>query len=113
MSDPTTELAQSYRRFVRVIMLPEIEKISTVLAAHNSIVDMPDKEWLKQKFPDEAVSLPYCPLHVWKATKCDGAIRSGTSFPNISSCFFLQHAFTNFVPSSNHGTMGISVHTCR
>ena len=40
-------------------MLPEIERIKTILAAHSSIVDLPDKEWLKQKFPDEVVSLPH------------------------------------------------------
>ena len=98
VSDPTTELARSYRRFVRVIMLPEIERISTILAAHSSIVDLPDKEWFKQKYPDEVVSLPHRPLYVWKAA---------TSFPNISSSGSFQPAFTNSVPSSNHGTMEI------
>ena len=45
-----------FRRFIRVIMLPGIEFIAAILTSHGSIVPLPDKEWLKDKFPEEVVS---------------------------------------------------------
>ena len=45
-----------FRRFIRVIMLPGIENIATILTSHGSIVPLPDKAWFQQKFPEEVVS---------------------------------------------------------
>lgn len=55
-TDPESKVAQMFRRFIRVIMLPGIENIAAILASHSSIVPLPNKAWLQEKFPEEVVS---------------------------------------------------------
>ena len=55
-TDPESKVAQMFRRFIRVIMLPGIENIAAILTSHGSIVPLPDKAWFQQKFPEEVVS---------------------------------------------------------
>ena len=55
-TDPESKVAQMFRRFIRVIMLPGIEKVTAILTSHSCIVPLPDKAWLQEKFPEEVVS---------------------------------------------------------
>eukprot|EP01052_Picozoa_sp_SAG31_P056426 SAG31_NODE_16152_length_721_cov_0.778135_1_plen_240_part_11 len=51
--DASSNLAENYRRYVRVILLPRLQMISQILQTHGTIIDLPPVDWLTAKFPSE------------------------------------------------------------
>eukprot|EP01052_Picozoa_sp_SAG31_P064009 SAG31_NODE_22896_length_515_cov_34.711538_1_plen_98_part_10 len=52
-SNPTSDVAAEYRRFVGLVLLPHMKRMAAILKAHSNVLILPDKEWLKQTFPEE------------------------------------------------------------
>eukprot|EP01052_Picozoa_sp_SAG31_P003824 SAG31_NODE_151_length_22216_cov_37.572139_7_plen_514_part_00 len=53
-ADSSTRLSETYRRYVKLVLMPQLRNIATIFESHGSILDLPSKEFLMQKFPDES-----------------------------------------------------------
>ena len=65
-ADPTSDLAQRWRRFVKHSMLPNLQWMAELLQKHGSIIELPEKAWLLEKYPNEVgyTNQPCCMLLV-------------------------------------------------
>ena len=50
--DPTAEVAENYRRYVRTALVPAAQEVAHLLKAHAVVIEWPPKEWLAKQFPD-------------------------------------------------------------
>jgi hypothetical protein len=51
-TDPTGAIAESYRRYVRTVLVPGVQAVAELLKAHAAVIEWPSKEWLIEQFPD-------------------------------------------------------------
>ena len=45
-------IAESYRRYVRTVLLPGVQAVAELLKTHAATIEWPPKEWLAEQFPD-------------------------------------------------------------
>ena len=51
-ADPTSPLAESFRRYGRQSMVPAMRRVTELLQNHGAIVELPPVAWLEKKFPE-------------------------------------------------------------
>ena len=51
-AEPTGAIAESYRRYVRTVLVPGIQDVAELLKAHAATIEWPPIEWLAEQFPD-------------------------------------------------------------
>lgn len=52
-ADPSADVAVLYRRYVTVVLMPLLNRVSAILNAHSSSMEWPSKVWLREKYPAE------------------------------------------------------------
>ena len=50
-SEPTGEIAEMYRGYVRHTLMPLMQRVADMLREHSAYMELPPKAWLEQKFP--------------------------------------------------------------
>lgn len=56
-SEPESALAQTYRRYIRKMLLPIVHGVADLLYEHSSVIELPEKSWFEEKFPGEPVRM--------------------------------------------------------
>lgn len=51
-ADPTSPLADSFRRYARRSMVPVMRRVTELLQNHSAVVELPPVAWLQKKFPE-------------------------------------------------------------
>ena len=51
-ADPTSALADSFRRYARRSMVPAMRRVTELLQTHGAVVELPSVAWLENKFPE-------------------------------------------------------------
>ena len=55
-AEPAGAVAESYRRYMRTVLVPQVETAANLLTAHAATIEWPPKEWLSKQFPDLTLS---------------------------------------------------------
>ena len=55
-ADPTSALADSFRRYARRSMVPAMRRVTELLETHGAVVELPPVAWLESKFPETSWS---------------------------------------------------------
>ena len=50
-SEPTGEIAEMYRGYVRHTLMPLMQRVADMLREYSAYMELPPKGWLEQKFP--------------------------------------------------------------
>ena len=50
-SEPTGEIAEMYRGYVRHTLMPLMQQVANMLREYSAYMELPAKGWLEQKFP--------------------------------------------------------------
>jgi hypothetical protein len=50
-AEPAGAIAESYRRYIRTVLVPQVETVANLLTAHAAMIEWPPKEWLSKQFP--------------------------------------------------------------
>ena len=50
-SEPTGEIAEMYRGYVRHTLMPLMQRVADMLREYSAYMELPPKAWLEQKFP--------------------------------------------------------------
>eukprot|EP01052_Picozoa_sp_SAG31_P033137 SAG31_NODE_3708_length_3968_cov_2.486948_1_plen_254_part_00 len=51
-ADPTSPLADSFRRYARRSMIPAMRQVTELLETHGAVAELPPVAWLESKFPE-------------------------------------------------------------
>eukprot|EP01052_Picozoa_sp_SAG31_P018367 SAG31_NODE_1297_length_8934_cov_26.567176_13_plen_137_part_00 len=43
--DPTSVVSESYRRYVRTVLMPSVRAVATIIRDHWMVMDLPSKAW--------------------------------------------------------------------
>eukprot|EP01052_Picozoa_sp_SAG31_P022574 SAG31_NODE_1800_length_7238_cov_4.818602_10_plen_222_part_00 len=51
-ANPTSLVAHRFRLYARHVLVPSMQRISDIYEAHGSVVEMPSRAWLEERFQD-------------------------------------------------------------